>query len=93
MHSPAGAHAAVVIAQEHLLALPPAPVRGRVQGVESAGRMTWQGIGAALAGGAAQCLAPGTTITALAAVSVAVTLLSRPFVARTRAVRVEKAGG
>ncbi|MFE2279979.1 hypothetical protein ACFXAE_22640 [Streptomyces sp. NPDC059454] len=85
--------AATLPLQEHLLALTPDPVRGQVQGVESAGRMTCQGIGAALAGGTAQYLAPGTTITALAAVSVAVTLLSRPFVARTRAVHVERTGG
>ncbi|CAL9538181.1 hypothetical protein SUDANB176_04191 [Streptomyces sp. enrichment culture] len=84
--------AATLPLQERLLALTPDPVRGQVQGVESAGRMTWQGIGAAIAGGLAQYLAPGTTITALAAVSVAVTVLSRPFVARTRAVRLEKTG-
>lgn len=75
--------AATLPLQERLLALTPDPVRGQVQGVESAGRMTWQGIGAALAGGAAQYLTPATTITALAAVSVTVTVLSRPFVART----------
>ncbi|MFC8392803.1 MULTISPECIES: hypothetical protein [unclassified Streptomyces] len=75
--------AATLPLQERLLTLTPDPVRGQVQGVESAGRMTWQGIGAALAGGAAQYLTPATTITALAAVSVTVTVLSRPFVART----------
>jgi predicted MFS family arabinose efflux permease len=75
--------AATLPLQERLLTLTPDPVRGQVQGVESAGRMTWQGIGAALAGGIAQHLAPATTITALAAVSVTVTVLSRPFVART----------
>ncbi|KOV23146.1 hypothetical protein AB0420_36385 [Streptomyces caelestis] len=85
--------AATLPLQEHLLALTPDPVRGQVQGVESAGRMTWQGIGAALAGGLAQHLAPAATITALAALSLAVTLLSRPFVARTRAVRLEETGG
>ncbi|MFI2511691.1 MFS transporter [Streptomyces sp. NPDC018972] len=82
--------AATLPLQEHLLALTPDPVRGQVQGVESAGRMTWQGIGAALAGALAQYLTPATTITALAALSVAVTLLSRPFVTRTRSVHVEK---
>ncbi|MFD7688978.1 hypothetical protein [Streptomyces sp. NPDC059781] len=75
--------AATLPLQERLLELTPDPVRGQVQGVESAGRMTWQGIGAALAGGIAQHLTPATTITTLAAVSVAVTVLSRPFVART----------
>lgn len=44
------------------------------------------GIGAALAGGIAQHLTPATAITTLAAVSVTVTVLSRPFVAHTRSV-------
>lgn len=39
--------------------------------------MTWQGIGAAVAGGLAQCVAPGTAIAVVAGVSVAVTLLCR----------------
>lgn len=84
--------AATLPLQEQLLALTPDPVRGQVQGVESAGRMTWQGIGAAIAGGVAQYLTPGATITAVAAISVAVTVFSRPFVVRARAVRVEKSG-
>ncbi len=75
--------AATLPLQERLLALTPDPVRGQVQGVESAGRMTWQGIGAAIAGGIAQHLTPGVTITAMAAVSVAVTVFSRPFVTRS----------
>lgn len=80
--------AATLPLQEQLLALTPDPVRGQVQGVESAGRMTWQGLGAAIAGGVAQYFAPATTITAVAAVSVAITVFSRPFVVRARAVRV-----
>ncbi|MDH6130330.1 MFS transporter [Kitasatospora sp. GP82] len=84
--------AATLPLQEQLLALTPDPVRGQVQGVESAGRMTWQGIGAAIAGGIAQHLGPGTAITAIAAVSVAITVASRPFVVRARAVSVESAG-
>ncbi|MFJ6216888.1 hypothetical protein ACIQGZ_26705 [Streptomyces sp. NPDC092296] len=83
--------AATLPLQEQLLALTPEPVRGQVQGVESAGRMTWQGIGAAAAGGLAQYVTPGTAITTAAAVSVAVTVLSRPFVTRARAVHVEEA--
>ncbi|MGJ3559726.1 MFS transporter [Streptomyces sp. INA 01156] len=50
--------AATLPLQEQLLALTPGSVRGQVQGVESAGRMTWQGIGAALAGGVALHLDP-----------------------------------
>ncbi|MCP3765264.1 MFS transporter [Streptomyces sp. MAR25Y5] len=76
--------AATLPLQEQLLALTPDPVRGQVQGVESAGRMTWQGIGAALAGGVALHFGPGPTITALAALSATVTLLSRPFAARAK---------
>ncbi|WP_030708803.1 MFS transporter [Streptomyces sp. NRRL F-2580] len=74
--------AATLPLQEQLLDLTPDPVRGQVQGVESAGRMTWQGLGAALAGGLAQCLAPGAAIAVVAAVSVAVTVLTRPYVVR-----------
>ncbi len=84
--------AATLPLQEQLLALTPDPVRGQVQGVESAGRMTWQGIGAAIAGGVAQYLTPGATITVVATLSIAITVLSRPFVLRARTVQVEKAG-
>ncbi|MGN7139683.1 hypothetical protein [Streptomyces pseudogriseolus] len=76
--------AATLPLQERLLALTPEQVRGQVQGVESAGRMTWQGIGAAVAGATAQVLSPTVTITGLAAVSVCVTLASRPHVNRAR---------
>ncbi|MER5185213.1 hypothetical protein ABT009_44240 [Streptomyces sp. NPDC002896] len=84
--------AATLPLQEQLLELTPDPVRGQVQGVESAGRMTWQGIGAAIAGGVAQQVAPGVAVTALAIVSVVITVVSRPFVVRARAVRVKQAG-
>ncbi|MEU6756515.1 hypothetical protein [Streptomyces sp. NPDC046685] len=75
--------AATLPLQEQLLALTPDAVRGQVQGVESAGRMTCQGLGAAIAGGLAQYLAPGSAIALAAAVSVAVTVLAAPAVART----------
>ncbi|MEU3185535.1 MFS transporter [Streptomyces sp. NPDC006923] len=78
--------AATLPLQERLLELTPDPVRGQVQGVESAGRMTWQGIGAAIAGGLAQHLAPGAAMTVVATVSVIVTVASRPLVARARAI-------
>lgn len=83
--------AATLPLQEQLLELTPDPVRGQVQGVESAGRMTWQGIGAAIAGGIAQHFTSGTAITFVAAVSIAITVFSRPFVVRARAVRVQAA--
>ncbi len=51
--------------------------------------MTWQSIGAAIAGGVAQHFTPGTTIAAVATISPAVTAFSRPSVVRARAVRVE----
>lgn len=77
--------AATLPLQEQLLALTPAAVRGQAQGVESAGRMAWQGIGAALAGAVAELLSPAAAITALAAASVAVTVGSRRFVRRRAA--------
>ncbi|MFB6508754.1 MFS transporter [Streptomyces virginiae] len=70
--------AATLPLQEQLLEQTPDAVRGQVQGVESAGRMTWQGIGAAIAGGLAQYLTPGTAIAVVAGLSLAVTLLCRP---------------
>jgi MFS family permease len=75
-------YAATLPLQEQLLELTPESVRGQVQGVESAGRMTWQGIGAAIAGGLAQALTPGVAITLLAATSLAITILSRRSVVR-----------
>ncbi|MFH8367160.1 hypothetical protein [Streptomyces sp. NPDC018031] len=78
--------AATLPLQEQLLALTPRPVRGQVQGVESAGRMTWQGIGAAVAGGLAQFFGPAVAITALTVASLAVTAGSRPFVAGAGAI-------
>ncbi|MCX4779085.1 MFS transporter [Streptomyces sp. NBC_01264] len=83
--------AATLPLQEQLLELTPDPVRGQVQGVESAGRMTWQGIGAAIAGGIAQYFTAGTAITLVAAASVAISVFSRPAVVRARAVRAQAA--
>ncbi|MGW6611967.1 MFS transporter [Streptomyces erythrochromogenes] len=71
--------AATLPLQERLLELTPEAIRGQVQGVESAGRMTWQGLGAAIAGGLAQYLGTGPAIALAAAGSLAVTLLTRPF--------------
>jgi predicted MFS family arabinose efflux permease len=83
--------AATLPLQEQLLALTPDPVRGQIQGVESAGRMTWQGIAAVIAGGIAQYVTPGTAITTTAALSLALTVISRPFVVRARTISVESA--
>ncbi|MFD8482847.1 MFS transporter [Kitasatospora sp. NPDC059673] len=78
--------AATLPLQERLLALTPDAERGQVQGAESAGRITWQGVGAAVAGALAQVLEPGWTIALLAGLSLVVTAASR------RAVRREAAG-
>jgi hypothetical protein len=75
-------YAATLPLQERLLELTPDATRGQVQGVESAGRMTWQGLGAAIAGGLAQYVTTAVTITILASISLAITILSRPFVVR-----------
>ncbi|HWD83021.1 MAG TPA: hypothetical protein VG497_29175 [Kribbella sp.] len=77
-------YAATLPLQERLLELTPDAVRGQVQGVESAGRMTWQGIGAAIAGGLAQVLPVASVIALLAVLSLAITIGSRPYVARAR---------
>ncbi|MFD7730669.1 hypothetical protein ACFV6F_09845 [Kitasatospora phosalacinea] len=74
--------AATLPLQERLLALTPADGRGQVQGVESAGRIAWQGVGAALAGALAQLVEVRWAIGALAAASLLVTVLSRPAVVR-----------
>ncbi|WP_051732559.1 MFS transporter [Kitasatospora phosalacinea] len=74
--------AATLPLQERLLALTPDAVRGQVQGVESAGRIAWQGLGAALAGGLAQLVEVRWAIGALAGASLLVTVLSRPAVVR-----------
>ncbi|MFF4342028.1 hypothetical protein ACFY00_19090 [Kitasatospora sp. NPDC001540] len=74
--------AATLPLQERLLALTPAAGRGQVQGVESAGRIAWQGVGAALAGGLAQWVEVRWAIGALAGASLLVTVLSRPAVVR-----------
>ncbi|MFJ8441094.1 MFS transporter [Kitasatospora griseola] len=74
--------AATLPLQERLLALTPDAERGQVQGVESAGRITWQGVGAAIGGGLAQLLGPAWAIALLAALSLAVTAASRRAVRR-----------
>ncbi|WP_286961217.1 hypothetical protein [Arsenicicoccus sp. UBA7492] len=60
--------------QERLLELTPVEVRGQVQGVEGAGRMTTQGLCALLAGGLAEVMPVGAAMTTCAALSIVVTL-------------------
>ena len=75
-------YAATLPLQERLLALTPDAVRGQVQGVEQAGRMTCQGLGAVLAGTIAEVVPVGTAMSVMAALSVLVTLTVMPGVAR-----------
>jgi MFS family permease len=74
-------YAATLGQQEWLVALTPAGLRGQVLGVESALRMTLQGVCAAAAGLLADQLSPAAAVVALALASVAVSL------ALTRALR------
>ncbi|MDM7855847.1 MFS transporter [Cellulomonas alba] len=77
--------AATLPLQERLLALTPEAVRGQVQGVESAGRIAWQGIGAIVGGAVALAVAPATSIATLALASVAITVATRGAVGSSRA--------
>lgn len=70
--------------QERLLDLTPDPIRGQVQGVESAGRMAWQGIGAVIGGSVALVDTPATAIGILATTSLLITVLTRPALERSR---------
>ncbi|MFF4756279.1 MFS transporter [Streptomyces sp. NPDC002514] len=65
---------ASLVQQERLMALTPDELSGHALGLHSAGMLTMQGVGAALAGSAAQLTSPGTAMTVLAAASLAVTL-------------------
>ncbi len=68
--------------QEWLVALTPPGWRGQVLGVESAARMTGQGVFAVLAGALADVVGAGSAITALAAVSLVVSLALGPGLRR-----------
>ncbi|RPF30104.1 hypothetical protein EDD96_6666 [Streptomyces sp. Ag109_G2-6] len=56
----------------------PRSCRGEALGLHSTGRLTLQGVGAALAGAVARYVAPDTATAVMAATSVAVTLLPAP---------------
>lgn len=76
--------AATLPLQERLLELTPDPIRGQVQGLESAGRMTWQGIGAVIGGSVALVVPPAAAIGLLATASLLITVATRPAVERSR---------
>ncbi|HYO37494.1 MAG TPA: hypothetical protein VER97_15570 [Geodermatophilus sp.] len=78
-------YAASLAQQEWLVALTPPEWRGQVLGVESAARMTGQGVFAVLAGGLGDALSPGTAVTVLAAMSLVVSLALGPGLRRAAA--------
>lgn len=81
--------AATLPLQEQLIELTPDSVLGQVQGVESAGRMTWQGLGAGIGGAIAQYLRPGPAMAVVAVLSLAITIGTRPLVVRSTALLPE----
>ncbi|MBK6017093.1 MFS transporter [Streptomyces sp. MBT53] len=66
-------YGASLVLQERLMELTPDELAGHALGLRSAGMLTMQGVGAALAGTAAQLTSPATAMTLMAAVSAAVT--------------------
>ena len=75
-------YAAGLAQQEWLVTLTPQELRGQVLGVESAARMTGQGLFAALAGALADVVSAGPAMALLAAVSLAVSLALVPGLRR-----------
>ncbi|MFS4106437.1 MFS transporter [Streptomyces sp. PD-S100-1] len=65
---------ASLVRQERLMSLTPPGLSGHALGLHSAGMLTTQGVGAALAGTAAQLTSPAVAMTGTAATSAAVTL-------------------
>jgi hypothetical protein len=65
---------ASLVQQEKLMALTPDELGGHALGLHSAGMLTMQGVGAALAGSVAQLTSPATGMTVLAVASLGVTL-------------------
>jgi predicted MFS family arabinose efflux permease len=71
-------YAASLMLQERLVSLTPDELSGHAQGLQSAGMMAMQGIGAAIAGAVATGTSPATAMAVMAAASVTVTLLLAP---------------
>jgi MFS family permease len=71
-------YSASLLLQERLMALTPDDVHGQALGLHSSGMLTMQGIGAALAGAAAQRTSAATAMAMMASASVAVTLILAP---------------
>ncbi|MGW6013070.1 MFS transporter [Streptomyces sp. NPDC055210] len=66
---------ASLLQQERLMAVTPPELAGHALGLHSSGMLAMQGVGAALAGSAAQLTSPATAMAATAAVSITVTLV------------------
>lgn len=71
-------YSASLLLQERLMDLTPDELSGHALGLHSAGMLTMQGVGAALAGAVAQRTSAATGMAVMAAVSVAVTLALAP---------------
>jgi predicted MFS family arabinose efflux permease len=71
-------YCATLMLQERLLELTPDELSGHALGLHSSGMLGMQGVGAALAGGAAQLTSPATAMALMAAASVAVTAALAP---------------
>jgi len=71
-------YCASLLLQERLMALTPGELSGQTLGLASSGTLAMQGVGAAVAGAVAQHSSPGAAMAAMAAASLAVTLLLAP---------------
>ena len=67
-------YSASLLLQRRLLALTPEELSGHALGLQSAGMLAMQGVGAALAGAVAQHTSPAAAMTVMAVASVAVTV-------------------
>ncbi|GGU05257.1 MFS transporter [Streptomyces violascens] len=86
-------YAASLLQQERLVALVPEGMTGQALGLHSCGMLTFQGIGAALAGTVAQRTSPGTAMAVMAAASITVTLVLAAGSGRIRGPRRPVEGG
>ncbi len=75
-------YSASLLLQEQLIARTPEEMRGQALGLQSAGTMTMQAVGASLAGAVAQWLPPGRAMGAMAGASLLVSLALTPALVR-----------
>ncbi|WP_438289963.1 MFS transporter [Streptomyces sp. HUAS TT7] len=86
-------YAASLLQQERLVALVPEGMTGQALGLHTSGMLTFQGVGAALAGTVAQRTSPGTAMAVMAAASITVTLVLAAGSGRIRGPRRAVEGG